>query len=80
MARQSPRLPKRFPDGTRYVVEGRAGVQGVFHVSARYVVFPNGRRVDLLPRTVTGLTCKRPAAGKRRTERRRSDGALRLGA
>lgn len=46
MAR-SAHLPRRLPAGTRYVVEGRAGAKGLFQVSARYVVLPNGRRLDL---------------------------------
>jgi len=36
------RLPKRFPVGTRYVMEGRDG-----RISLRYVEFPDGRRVEL---------------------------------
>jgi hypothetical protein len=40
--RQSPRLPDRFPVGTRYVVEGRAG-----RISLHYLEFPDGRRIDL---------------------------------
>jgi hypothetical protein len=39
--RQADRLPNRFPEGTRFVIEGRSG-----HVS-RYVEFPDGRHVDL---------------------------------
>ncbi|HLH94260.1 MAG TPA: hypothetical protein VKW08_04010 [Xanthobacteraceae bacterium] len=36
------RLPNQFPDGTRFVIEGRAG-----RVLARYVEFPDGRHIDL---------------------------------
>jgi hypothetical protein len=39
--RQADRLPNRFPEGTRFVIEGRAG-----RVS-RYLEFPDGRHVDL---------------------------------
>ena len=35
-------LPNQFPDGTRFVIEGRGG-----RVVARYVEFPDGRHVDL---------------------------------
>jgi len=35
------RLPSHFPNGTRYVVEGR---DGRFQ---RYLEFPDGRHVDL---------------------------------
>ena len=37
------RLPDRFPDGTRYVIEGRDG-----QIVLRYLEFPDGRHVDLL--------------------------------
>jgi hypothetical protein len=36
------RLPGHFPVGTRYVIEGRYG-----QILARYIAFPDGRRVDL---------------------------------
>jgi len=40
---QVNRLPSQFPDGTRYVIEGRAG-----RILSRYLEFPDGRHVDLL--------------------------------
>jgi hypothetical protein len=36
------RLPSLFPEGTRYVIEGRAG-----GIVSRYIEFPDGRHVDL---------------------------------
>jgi hypothetical protein len=36
------RLPNQFPEGTRYVIEGRAG-----HILSRYLEFPDGGHVDL---------------------------------
>ena len=45
--RQSSSLPKRFPVGARYVVEGRGGEDGHLRVFARYVVLPGGRRIEL---------------------------------
>jgi hypothetical protein len=39
---QVDRLPSRFPDGTRYVIEGRDG-----RILSRYLEFPDGRHVDL---------------------------------
>jgi len=36
------RLPSRFPDGTRFIIEGRAG-----HIVSRYIEFPDGRHVEL---------------------------------
>jgi hypothetical protein len=41
------RLPKRFPVGATYVVEGRAGARGQLLVFSRYVVLPGGRRIDI---------------------------------
>jgi hypothetical protein len=47
-ARRRPsRLPKRFPVGTTYVVEGRCGQNGRFRVFSRYVVLPSGARISL---------------------------------
>ena len=35
-------LPDQFPDGTRFVIEGRGG-----RILSRYLEFPDGRHVDL---------------------------------
>ena len=35
-------LPDRFPNGTRYVVEGRNG-----RIHLRYLEFPDGRHIEL---------------------------------
>jgi hypothetical protein len=43
------RLPARFPDGTKYVLEGR----GLF--VQRYIEFPNGHRVQLARRKASAL-------------------------
>lgn len=40
-------LPKSFPVGAVYVVEGKGGEHGAFNVSARYVVMPGGKRIDV---------------------------------
>jgi hypothetical protein len=53
-------LPNRFPVGTRYVIEGRAG-----RIVARFLEFPDGRRLNLT------------AAGASRKQRRRMAGARR---
>jgi hypothetical protein len=45
--RKAGRLPKRFPVGTTYVVEGRGGEAGHLRVFSRYVVLPGGRRITL---------------------------------
>jgi hypothetical protein len=45
--RQPSRLPKQFPVGTTYVVEGRGGEDGHLRVFSRYVVLPGGRRINV---------------------------------
>jgi len=45
--RLSRRLPKRFPVGTKYVVEGRPGRHGELRMFQRYVVMPDGRRINV---------------------------------
>jgi len=51
------RLPKSFPVGTVYVVEGKSGEQGRLNVSARYVIMPGGKRIEVAAKRPT------PAAG-----------------
>ena len=46
--RQSDGLPRSFPVGAVYVVEGQGGQYGHLRVSARYLVMPGGQRVDVL--------------------------------
>ena len=41
------RLPRRFPVGAKYVVEGSGGEEGNLGVIARYVVLPGGRRINV---------------------------------
>jgi hypothetical protein len=45
--RHSTPLPKRFPVGARYVVEGRGGEDGHLRVFSRYVVLPGGQRINI---------------------------------
>jgi len=45
--RQSSHLPRSFPVGAVYVVEGRGGQYGHLRVSSRYVIMPGGQRVDV---------------------------------
>jgi hypothetical protein len=70
MSPPAARLPKNLPDGTKYVVEGRSGAEGVLHVLARYVVLPDGRRVDLPVQDLHGLTAARPALRRTRSRPR----------
>jgi hypothetical protein len=44
---RSHHLPKRFPIGATYVVEGHGGEDGDLRVFSRYVVLPGGRRINL---------------------------------
>jgi hypothetical protein len=39
---QINRLPSQFPEGTRFIIEGRAG-----RILSRCLEFPDGRHVDL---------------------------------
>jgi hypothetical protein len=43
------RLPKRFPAGTKYVVEGKSAGEGQVRIFSRYLVFPDGSCLDLPP-------------------------------
>jgi hypothetical protein len=45
--RLSGRLPRRFPVGSTYVVEGYGGKEGNLRVVARYVVLPGGHRINI---------------------------------
>ena len=47
---RSGHLPKRVPVGTKYVIEGKSlGPGDEMEVFSRYVVFPDGRCLDLAP-------------------------------
>ena len=46
-----PRLPARFPVGSKYVLESRG------QVVRRYVEFPNGRKVKLATRKALPCDC-----------------------
>jgi len=45
--RTPSRLPRRFPVGATYVVEGFGGEEGHLRVIARYVVLPGGQRINV---------------------------------
>ena len=45
--RRSSELPRQFPVGAKYVVEGYGGEKGDLRVIARYVVLPGGRRINV---------------------------------
>src|SRR5260370_1313432 len=55
--RQSSPLPKRFPVGAIYVVEGRGGENGHLRGFSPYVVLPGGQRINF-PSDLTKLRAK----------------------
>ena len=57
------RLPRRFPVGTRYVIEGSGGL-----IRLRYLEFPDGRKVDL-PTDLAARMKPRSGAGRRESSR-----------
>jgi hypothetical protein len=57
--RLSSRLPRRFPVGAKYVVEGCGGEEGKLRVIARYVVLPGGQRVNV-PAGIAGPGAQPP--------------------
>jgi hypothetical protein len=71
-----PRLPSRFPVGTRYIVEGKPGKGGQLRIVSRYVVMPSGVRYDLMPaerpRTPADLARKQRGGSHPRNTRRRA--------
>jgi len=54
--RSTSRLPSRFPDGTKYVLESEGGTV------RRFVEYPDGRRVMLARRKAAVCLC--PDAGE----------------
>jgi hypothetical protein len=67
-------LPSRFPVGTRYVIEGRAG-----RIELRYLEFPDGRHVELPAELAERARSRAPAAGRRRQARRNFEKKLKAG-
>ena len=72
--RQSSPLPKRFPVGARYVVEGRGGEDGHLRVVSRYVVLPGGQRINVPsdPGLPPGLSAHAPRHKRARSRARPS--------
>jgi len=66
----SARLPDWFPEGTRYVVEGRGGGQEPFRIHLRYLEFPDGRQVALPIDPAPGRGGRRRHRGRRTTARK----------
>ena len=79
MRHKLSRLPKRFPVGTTFVVEGRTvAADGKnnehLRVFSRFVVLPGGRRIDL------GGDAAAMTLGRRTRSRSRQNAAPRAGA
>jgi hypothetical protein len=75
------RLPKRFPVGTTFVIEGRAIASdgknnGHLRVFSRFVVLPGGGRIDL-GGDASGMTRnrRRPVRSRQNAAARASSGA-----
>jgi hypothetical protein len=69
--RLSSRLPRRFPVGARYVVEGFGGEEGGLRVIARYVVLPGGQRINV-PADLSRPTSPRALAFRRSANSKQS--------
>lgn len=71
--RSTTRLPTRFPDGAKYVLESHGGMV------RRFVEFPDGRRITLASRKAVPCVCSEatevsivPAVVESQTSRRRA--------
>jgi hypothetical protein len=68
------RLPRRFPVGTRYVVEGVPGDDGELTITSRMVVLPNGTELPVTPRRLAARLTRRratvPVSGQRKAPSR----------
>ena len=63
------RLPRRFPVGTRYVLEGVPCEEGRLRVISRLLVLPNGEEFDLTHATLEPAP-RRRSHGARAPRRR----------
>jgi len=70
------RLPRRLPIGAKYVVEGYGGGEGNLHVIARYVLLPDGHRINV-PSDVPRPSAARALASRRSTHAKRSEPKIR---
>ena len=75
--RTPSRLPRRFPVGATYVVEGYGGEAGDLRVIARYVVLPGGRRINV-PADLSSLRSPRALPFRRRSNSKQSQAKGRI--
>ena len=68
MAHSLDRLPRRFPVGTKFVIEGKRGREGQTQVFSRYLEFPDGTFFPLPVRPAK----RNSASAGRRARRLRS--------
>jgi hypothetical protein len=66
-----PILPRRFPVGAKYVVEGYGGEKGNLRLIARYVVLPGGQRINV-PADLSKPVSPRALAFRRGSNSKRS--------
>jgi|HubBroStandDraft_4_1064222.scaffolds.fasta_scaffold153494_1 hypothetical protein len=79
-ADRSASVPRRLPVGATYVVEGYGGGEGKLRVIARYLVLPDGNRINLrgeLSQQASGSapraqTARRRSHSKQSSPKRRS--------
>jgi hypothetical protein len=86
LRRKLRRLPKSFPIGTTYVVEGHVvegqgdEAGGHLQVFSRYVVLPSGQRINLGPNIGGEAELRRGGSGSRTQGTARSQAKRRLAA
>jgi hypothetical protein len=73
------RVPRRFPVGTTYVVEGYGGEQGHLRVISRYVVLPGGHRINVPGGNLSSVPAAAMAARRRDPNLKQSRAKSRLG-
>jgi len=64
-------LPRRLPIGATYVVEGYGGGEGKLRVIARYLLLPDGNRINV-PGDLSRSASPRTQAARRRSQSKRS--------
>jgi hypothetical protein len=69
MACRSKRLPKRFPVGTKFVIEGKRGGEGQMQVFSRHLEFPDGTFLALPAHPVQRKSGASRRSGKPRSRR-----------
>jgi len=63
-------LPEQLPIGASYVVEGYGGETGNLRVISRYVLLPDGRRINVPADFALPAARRRAARGRNRLRRK----------